>query len=302
MMYAWLLSLALAAVTSDVHLPPTAVPPPPAVQVPLRRDATRVGVELSARAASVVDVNSGVVLYAQHPHTPLPLASITKLATAQVFLRLNPGWDQQVTLQESDRRSGGMVVLSPGDTVSVKDLFSAMLVSSSNEAAIALQRTSGLDEPAFIAEMNALAKELGLTQTRFRDPAGLDPGNVASAVDVSRLAIAAFAHPEIAEGAQEETHQLRLLPKGTPRVIYSTARHFGTFLDDVGQGYGISGVKTGYLGEVGYNLTASVAGNGHPIVVTVLGSTSAEQRWQELKSLAVWTYATFSWPRSMGRR
>lgn len=270
--------------------------------IPQRRDVTRVGVELTAKAAAVLDVRSGTVLYAQHPSTPLPLASITKLATAQVLLRLNPGWDTPVTLLASDQRSGGMVVLYPGETVTVRDLFTAMLVSSSNEAAVALQRVSGLDEAAFVTEMNALADELGLTQAQFRDPAGLDLGNVATAVEVSRLAAAAFAHPEIVQVAQQATYQLRLLPSGRTRTIHSTARHFGTFLEDTQQGFGIPGVKTGYLEEVGYNLTAGVSGNGHPIVITVLGSASAEQRWQELKGLAVWTYATFSWPRWVGRR
>lgn len=307
MLYEILLSFLLGAVTGGPQpIPPTiAAPSAPVVLAelgPRRRTPERIGLQLSAQAAAVVDVRSGQVLYATRGDLPLPTASVAKLATALVFLRLNPGWDMPVTLQEADRRAGGLVVLAPGETVTVRDLFAAMLVSSSNEAAAALQRVSGLDEAAFVGEMNALARELGLTQARFRDPAGLDPGNVASATDVSRLAIAAFAQPEIGEAAGRETYELRLLPSGRTRTIRSTARHFGTFLTDPGQGYGIAGVKTGYLDEAGYNLTAEVAKGGHPVVVTLLGSASSEQRWQELKGLAVWTYQNFEWPRSVTRR
>lgn len=304
MLYQFLLSLLLGVAAGAPPSVPslTAVPPPPAVLAPRRRTPERIGLQLSAQAAAVVDVRSGQVLYATRGDLPLPTASVAKLATALVFLRLNPGWDTPVTLQEADRRAGGLVVLSPGETITVRDVFAAMLVSSSNEAAAALQRVSGLDEAAFVGEMNALARELGLTQARFRDPAGLDPGNVASATDVSRLAIAAFAQPEIGAAARSETYELRLLPSGRTRTIRSTARHFGTFLADPGLGYGIAGVKTGYLDEAGYNLTAEVAKGGHPVVVTVLGSRTADQRWQELKGLAVWTYQNFEWPRSITRR
>src|SRR3989338_7361861 len=102
------------------------------------------GLKTTAKSILVVDEKTGTVLYQKNPNQVLPIASITKLMTALVFLDTKPDWKMEIEILDSDQRPGGMVYLLPGERVKVKDLFNLMLVASANEAAIALVRQTGL--------------------------------------------------------------------------------------------------------------------------------------------------------------
>ena len=108
--------------------------------------------KISAASAITVDAASGKILYQKNPEQILPLASITKLMTAIIFLENNPGWDKEYTIAKEDARAGAKASLLVGDTVTVRDLFYAMMVASSNEGAIALANSTGLGQEEFVSK------------------------------------------------------------------------------------------------------------------------------------------------------
>ncbi|MFA6215987.1 MAG: serine hydrolase, partial [Patescibacteria group bacterium] len=251
------------------------------------------GLQTTAKSILVIDNATGTVLYSKSPDLILPIASITKLMNALVVLDAKPDWNKKVMITKDDQREGGLVNLLPGEEVTVKDLFYLMLVSSTNEAAVALAKSIGL--PDFAAAMNHKAKELGMADTYFIDPSGVEPGNVSSPADLAKLAQAAFARPEIAQAVTSEEHPFLVLNNQRQSRAVNTDRLLGSFLN---QGeYQILGAKTGYLNEAGYCLLLQLKKNNGPdLTLVILGAASITDRWQEAKGLVDWVFRNYVWP------
>jgi D-alanyl-D-alanine endopeptidase (penicillin-binding protein 7) len=159
-------------------------------------------IEVAAVSAVAFDEKSGARIFDQNGDAKRPIASLTKMMSALVFLDHNPGWNKVITIEKDDLQSGGHANFFSGDRVTVRDLFKAALIASDNSGITALARSSGLNEAAFAAAMNKKAAELHMSSTTFIEPTGLDSGNQATAVDISKLAAAAFARPEIYQALQ----------------------------------------------------------------------------------------------------
>ncbi len=138
--------------------------------------------------------NGSVLASGKDSDTLLPLASLTKLATALVLLDLNPDWDTRITITKEDidfpkqfvgDDQTSEVPIREGMQIAFKDLWKAMLVASSNQAAAALAANTGLTQGEFVWRMNAKARQLGLTKTRFFDYAGLDAHNTSTAKEMA---------------------------------------------------------------------------------------------------------------------
>lgn len=269
----------------------------PVISSPRKLRPESLGVEVTAKSALVLDPGSGEILFAKEPDLQMPVASLTKLASALVFLETKPEWKTPVVIAASDLRGGGVEYLIPGESVSVGDLFLVALVGSSNTAIAALARFTGLSPEEFVARMNAKAASLGLKNTRFTEPTGLDPGNVGTAREMATLAQAAFLEPRIREAVTAKQVVVRPMnPKGTrSRTIRSTDALLSSFLAK--PPYVLLGGKTGSLGNgVGNHFVMSLEnGESRPVIVVVLGSESNVSRFQDAKSLAVWTFDTWSW-------
>lgn len=263
---------------------------------PQKINPENIGVELTAKSAVVLDAKSGKILFSKNAGEARPIASITKLMTALVFLDHNPGWEKVVAITEDDQRVGGIIYLAPGGKVTVRDLFNLTLISSTNEAAVALAKSTGLELVEFVNLMNAKAAELGLQNTKFVEPTGLEPGNVSTAYELSQLARAAFSQPEIVEATAKSRYNFSLANSGRKIIAYSTDDLLGSFLNDENFGYRLLGAKTGYLNEAGYCLTSQIIKGENPIIITLLGSQTEKDRWQEAKGLAEWTYENYEWP------
>lgn len=261
---------------------------------PQRIAGDSIGIQTTAKIVLVVDDASGSTLYAKNSaDVTAPIASITKLMTALVFLDHNPGWDTLITITKDDQRAGGIVDLITGDTVSVRDLFNIMLVASSNEAAIALARSTG--EQDFVAAMNRKAAGLGLKQSQFADPAGLSADNMASAGDLVKLANAAFGQAEITSALTSPRYQFTVRNTKRRGQVASTDQLLGSFLN--GGSYRILGAKTGHLNEAGYCLLLKVQKAGGPsITLVLLGADSQPDRWQEAKGLVDFVFINYRWP------
>lgn len=252
------------------------------------------GLKTTAESILIVDDESGTVLYNKNSLAALPIASITKLMTALVLLDTNLDWNKLVEITKEDQREGGIVYLLPGESVTVKDLWNLMLLASANEAAAALARNSGVAD--FPAAMNKKATELQMTQTYFLDPCGIEPANVSTAADLSKLAKAAFSKKEIIDAVTAQEYEFVVVNNKRPGKAFATDQLLGSFLN--GQKYQIIGAKTGYLDEAGYCLLAKIKKiDGPSLIIALLGAASTEDRWQEAKGLVDWVFRNYEWPK-----
>lgn len=257
-------------------------------KIPHKVDNNSLGVKLTAQAAAVMDKNTGIILWQKNADEQRPLASITKLMTALVFLDNNPGWDKTLTMAKEDETMANSANVLRDESVTLKDAFYTMLIASDNNIANALARSTSLSRGQFVDLMNAKAKTLGLSKTNFVDPTGLSNQNVSSANDIVLLAKKAFANNDIKDATSQKTYSFTT-SAGQEHKINSTNHLLSGFLDIVAG-------KTGFITESGYCLVAEVKGEeDQRIISVVLGSVSNADRFNDLKILSAWTLNNFIW-------
>lgn len=267
---------------------------PTASHGPKRVEEGRLGIKISAPYAVVLDKESRKVLYEKKKDLQTPIASITKLMTAVIFLENNPGWDTEVIIQKEAMRDGGRIYIFPGEKVRVEDLFFLMLVASSNEAAVMLARSTGMTQETFVERMNQKARSLGLEHTAFIEPTGIEPANISTAYEIGLFSIYAFQYEEIRKAAQFPFYQFSVLNTGRRVTAPSTNRLLNSYINDK-ERYSIVGAKTGYIHESQYSFTAEIQSQGRSILVTLFGSPTDEDRWRDIKGLVEWTFENYRW-------
>jgi serine-type D-Ala-D-Ala endopeptidase (penicillin-binding protein 7) len=258
---------------------------------PQRMYTDYLNVVISAKSAMAVDVKSGKILFEKSSDKILPMASITKLMTALVFLDYNPGWQTEWSTIDSDRRNGGIIYLNTGEILTLDNLFKTTLIVSDNDSAMALSRATGLNESDFVAEMNARAKQLGLDNTQFADPTGLKSANRSNVRDLVKFLSIALGNKEIAEATSTAYFEFEAFNGDKKRIVKlkNTDILLKSYLN-------ILGGKTGSLDEAGYNLAVKVKGEkNQEIIVVVLGSQSNVDRFQDVKAVADWVFNNFQW-------
>jgi len=259
--------------------------------VPLRLLVAAVGIALvlplqalaapphpEAGSYLVVNASTGEVLAARNPHARVPIASITKLMTVLVALE-HARLTDVVRVDRAAAKVGESTIrLRAGERITVHDLVAAALIQSANDAAVALARHVGHGStPAFVALMNAKAHELGLRDTHFVRPDGLDArGEFSSAADVVKLAEVAMHDPTIRRIVGERTATIA----GNRRLV--------TWDDLLGTFPGLIGVKTGHTDNAGWCQVAAVRGMGLTIYTAILGSPSRSRRNADLAALLAW--------------
>jgi serine-type D-Ala-D-Ala carboxypeptidase (penicillin-binding protein 5/6) len=221
---------------------------------------------------------TGEVLASGDARERRAIASITKLMTVLVTLehaRLNA----IVTVpQEVTTVGESTIFLREGERIPVRDLIEAALIPSANDAADALAWYVGRgSQQRFVALMNAKARQLGLKDTHFVRPDGLDsPGHVSSARDVTKLARTLMRRPVVRKIVRETSDTI-----SGGRTIYTRNRLLYSFP-------GLIGVKTGHTGLAGWSEVAAARRNGTTIYATILGSPTEEQRDADLAALLRW--------------
>lgn len=263
------------------------------IRQPQRVNFQNLDIALSSQSVIVRDEKSNSILYGKNINDTMPLASITKLMTAIVFLDSGPDWERVVEIRIEDQRDGNRIYLIPGDEVSVRSLFDLMLIASSNEATVALVRSTGYDNEKFVALMNKKAKALGLKHTLLYDPTGLDIRNTSSVHDISLLSREAFRKLEIRKIANVQRYDFKILNTKVTKTAINTNKLLEVFSQ--GNTYKIIAAKTGYLDESGYNITIEISQDNHPVIITVLGSRREEDRWNDVVGLTEWIYKSYSW-------
>ena len=240
--------------------------------------------QLRSEAAVVLDTKEGEVLFEKNIEKELPIASLTKLMTALVFLGTHPDLNDTVTISIADARYAGRSQLRVGETFTLFDLLHASLMSSSNRATKTLARATGLSPLDFVARMNRKAKELGLKNTFFCEPTGLDEKNRSTALDCAKLLYFALQDSIIASISNKTTYEFVSLNAGRrSHRIGSTNKLLFSSLN-------VKGGKTGYNGASGWCLGTLVEGeDGNQMVAVILGAPTKHIRLKEIRSIVEWS-------------
>ncbi len=223
--------------------------------------------KLRSKSALVMD-SSGNTVYAKDIDQPRPIASITKLMTAMVILDSGASLDQKVRITKQDRDLQKLTGsrLKYGATLKRKELLMVALLASDNRAAAALARTYPGGRKAFIKAMNKKARALGMHQSRFTDPTGLDAGNLASARDLAKMIHSAMAYPLIRKATT--TRKLEVYPyKGRGALRFGNTNRLLK-----NQNWKIRLSKTGYINESGRCLVMMADIAEKPLMIVLLDS------------------------------
>jgi D-alanyl-D-alanine endopeptidase (penicillin-binding protein 7) len=238
--------------------------------------------DVRAAAAIVFNPETGQVLWEENAQDKRSIASITKVMTALVFLEDNPDLTQQITMQRGDVYAASTTYLRANERIALGDVLHLTLIASDNAAARALARVSHGGTAAFVERMNEKALELGLESTTFADPSGLNPDNISSAYDLSRLISFASADERLAPIMR--TAEYRVSTSRRSFNIHSTNRLL------LGGEVDVLGGKTGFISKAGYCLATllRLPQSNHQVAVVVLGAESNQNRFWETRHLFNW--------------
>ena len=234
----------------------------------------------SASAGIVVDARSGDTLLSKHPNSRCPIASTTKLMTALLTLesgKLNrtftaPAYNALPAESQIDLRRG--------ERMKVRDLLTALLLESANDAAVDLAVGVAGSRESFVEKMNARARQLGLRHTHYANPVGLDaPGNYSSARDLATLARTLMTNPTFRRTVDRRRATLR--SGDHPRTIRNRNLLVGRYPF-------VDGVKTGHTATAHYVLVGAAHGHGGKIISVVLGEPSESARDADTLALLRW--------------
>jgi D-alanyl-D-alanine carboxypeptidase (penicillin-binding protein 5/6) len=237
-----------------------------------------------AKAFIVENGATGDVLAAYRPSARVPIASITKLMTVLVTLE-HARLTDVVTVAPGAAAVGESTIhLQPGERITVHDLLEGALIQSANDAADALAYYVGRGSlTRFVAMMNVRARQLGLRDTHFVRPDGLDaPGHVSSARDVTRLARILMRSPIVRSIVRRRTAEI------------AGGRTLSTWNDLLGRVPGVYGVKTGHTNAAGWSQVAAVRSEGATIYATVLGGPDRYVRDADLTALIRWGISRYT--------
>lgn len=242
---------------------------------------------LNSRSVLVINGSTGETLYEKNTHQRMPIASISKLMTAMVLLDSGAPLDEQVTVSnaEIDRVKHTTSRLAVGTTLSRKEMLLLALMSSENRAAATLARTTFPGgTAAFVERMNRKARSLGMTETIFHDPTGLDVRNTSTAADLAKMVKAADDYPLIREFTTTEQHQIVSARNRVLRYKNSNAL--------VREGdWDIAVQKTGYIQEAGRCMVLQATVGSQPLIIVLLDAGASSARVHDAKNIKTWLEA-----------
>jgi D-alanyl-D-alanine endopeptidase (penicillin-binding protein 7) len=264
---------ALVAIASTIALAPPAAAdkrsPLPAVK---------------SESVAVLDLRTGAELFGKEPDKVRAIASTTKIFVALAVRRKGielEGWTEIDADDVRWAKGGSRTRLDQGQSFRNIDLLRAMLMSSDNRAPTALGRAAGMNRDALIAEMNKLARDLGLKKTKFTDSSGLR-GNVSTAREMALALRAALADPVLAEIMSTRWYEV------TSRSGYAKIAYGSTNQPLVVGTYKVLGGKTGFTRPAGYCFITGAEIDDRRYVFAFLGADGKQTRFADFARVAAW--------------
>ena len=248
--------------------------------------------DTKARAAYVVDYNSGTILLSKNADLPLPPASMSKLMTLYMtfeFIKAGRlGLDEKLPVSKNAANyTGSTMFLNPTDRVAVIDLIRGIIVLSGNDACAVIAEALSPDgtEAGFAKLMTQRGKQLGLGNSTFKNSNGWPAdGHQMSVRDLGILAEKLFTDfPEYYPMFAEQTYEF-------DGRAPANARNRNPLL---GLGIGADGLKTGHTKEAGYGLVGSAKQDGRRIIFVLSGLSTLEDRAQEAETIVNWAFRQF---------
>ncbi len=235
--------------------------------------------------AGVLSDSEGRVLWARKPDARRPMASITKIMTAVVALENSSLGDTVTIPREASAVGQSTAYLVPGEVLSMQDVLTAMLVKSGNDAAVSVAIHVAGTQVHFVEMMNQKASDLGLANTHFANPHGLDQtGHYSSADDLAVLARYAMNNPDFRSIVRKKRATIGI--GGNKHVLDSTDLLLGNYA-------GAIGVKTGNTNGAGYSVVSAASRGGVTLYAVVLGTTSDTRRFRDARQLLDWGFAHY---------
>jgi serine-type D-Ala-D-Ala endopeptidase (penicillin-binding protein 7) len=240
---------------------------------------------LRSNVAFVLDQNSSEVLFEKNANVALPIASITKLMTGLVVVEAGQDLNETLTVTNADvdRLKYSSSRLPVGARMTRNNLLHIALMSSENRAAAALGRNYPGGTPAFVAAMNAKAKELGMHDTRYVDSSGLSSQNVSSARDLAKLV--AFAHQKPLLRQYSTDPNWVVEASGRP-MRYANTNYLVALPD-----WNIGLQKTGFINEAGRCLVMQAMIQGRNVIMVFLDSKGKMSRTADAGRMRRWLEA-----------
>lgn len=240
---------------------------------------------LNSKSALVYDVDSGEVLYAFNADDRRPVASLTKVVAGLAMASEDPDLETEHCLDQAFRPSwpGARTRLRTGSCATGWDLVGAALVRSDNGAAYALGDVAGLAPGQFVDRMNAVAQDLGMTQSTFAGPSGVEDDNLSTARDMTRAILAASLHPTLLPAASAPFWDLHDTGRDHTRRLLTTNKLHDRSRTEV------LAAKTGYTDTARHCFSGVFrTRDGRQVAVTTLGARWSRQRWSDVRSLLRW--------------
>lgn len=245
----------------------------------------------NAKSAILIEASTGTIIYEKNSHEKLAPASMTKMMSMLLIVEtIEDGklsWNQMITTSENASSMGGsQILLETGEKMSVEDLFKGIAVASGNDAVVALSEAVAGTEEEFVNMMNQRAKELGLEDTNFKNPHGLDTANhYTSAYDMAMIAKELVRHEKVLEFTSIYEDYLREDQEN--KVWLVNTNKLVKFYD------GMDGLKTGYTKEAGYCLTATAKRGDTRFITVVMGEEDTKTRNSETTSMMDYAFGQY---------
>ena len=257
----------------------------------LELQAPENSLELNCKSAVLMEASTGTILYAHNPDEALPPASVTKIMTLLLVMEaIDSGkiaLSDMVSASEYAASMGGsQVYLKVGETMSVEDMLKSVVISSANDAAVALAEFVSGDVNTFVTQMNNRARELGMTSTQFENVTGLDDTaehHLTSAKDIALMSRALIAHPTILKYSSIWMDTIRDGAFG----LTNTNRLVRFYR-------GATGLKTGSTSKAGFCVSVTAERDGLSLICVIMGAESRDVRNAQATKLLDWGFANYA--------
>ena len=245
----------------------------------------------NAKSALLLEASTGEIIFSKNINEKMEPASLTKMMSMLIVLEsIEKGiikWDDIVTVSKNASSMGGsQILLEENEKMSVKDLFKGVAIASGNDAVVALAEKIAGTEEIFVQMMNKRAKELGLTNTNFKNPHGLtEEGHYTTASDLAIVALELVKHEEVFDYTSIYEDYLR---ENTSRKLWLVnTNKLVRFYE------GADGLKTGYTNTAGYCLVATAKKNDMRIIAIVLDEPTSEIRNKEVTEMLNYAFSQY---------
>lgn len=252
------------------------------------RIQTNQNLKLTSAAGIVIEAKSGKILWQKNPNDKLPLASLTKIVAAKIFLDTKPNLKKVVIYKKIDEQrtrewaGPGEVAklhVRDGETMTIENVLYAALLGSANNSVECLVRVSGITRAQFISRMNRYVKRLGAKNTKFIEPTGLSPQNVSSVRDYAIISRKVLANPTITRITSSKSYHFVTRNTRQPHLINNPNKLLTR------SNLKITGSKTGYLVEAQYCLMTKAKKGTKEVIAVTLGTPDKYASFNETKKL-----------------